>query len=84
MKQSIKVVYDDGTNITAVVKTKDYVAFERHFGKALTDSNGSVEESLWLAWTAAFRSGQVTKDFDTWLEDVDVIENEATDADPKA
>lgn len=75
MKMQFKVTYDDGREVEAVAGPRDFVAFERQFGRALpTDEKDlRLEYMYYLAWSPLHRAGVEQGDFDTFLGAVDEI-----------
>lgn len=64
---------NDGSAIEVDSKPADFVRFERQFNVPV-DAIGSsprVEYLLFLAWTAAKRTGQTDLDFETFLDQID-------------
>ncbi len=76
MKMQFEVTYSDGRKVMAVAKPKDFVAFERQFGKSIAEwRTGATMESLYyLAWSPLHRSGLEPKDFDGFLDGIDDVE----------
>lgn len=74
MELAVKLV--DGRTLTVTPTPKDLVQFERRFNMpaANIEKDQRVEYVMWLAWTALSRTQQIGTDFDTFLDDLDSLE----------
>ena len=70
MKMNLRVKYDDGSTVDAVVSAVDFVAFEREFSKSVTkfQENMMLTDVYWLAWHSIKRSDKKVGTFEEWLE----------------
>jgi hypothetical protein len=84
MKIELNVTTTDGevTALTAIVP--DFVAWERHSKRRISDLAGGIgmEDLAFLAHSVLKRTGVQVKPFDGWINTVELIE--LADADPKA
>ena len=70
MKMNLRVKYDDGSTVDAVVSAVDFVAFEREFNKSVTkfQENMMLTDVYWLAWHSMQRRDKSIGNFTDWLE----------------
>lgn len=70
MKMNLRVKYDDGSTVDAVVSAVDFVAFEREFNKSVTkfQENMMLTDVYWLAWHSMQRKDKNIGNFNDWLE----------------
>lgn len=83
MQLQINVTDKDGVTETLVAYPADFVAWERHTKRKLSDfANGGVgmEDLAYLAWSASRRKGGERPPFDVWLDRLTDLE-EADDQD---
>lgn len=66
------ITYRDGPAQRGTIRLLDFVAAERHFERSviLLEYQRSTELTLWLAWNALRRVGELTEEFDPWMERV--------------
>lgn len=71
MKMNLRVKYDDGSTVDAIVSAVDFVAFEREFSKSVTkfQENMMLTDVYWLAWHSMQRKDKTLGEFNKWLED---------------
>jgi hypothetical protein len=57
------------------------VAFEREFDISVSalGSDTKFSHLLWLAWTSEKRRKETSKDFEAWLEEVEMVGGSETD-----
>lgn len=92
MKMDFEVVYADGRKVACSAKPKDFVAFERQYGKTFSAfaNDPAMEWVYYLAWAALHRMRQEPADFDGFLDVVDDVtpvndeETPAAAADPSS
>lgn len=85
MKMLFDVTYQDGRKVISTALPRDFVAFERQYGKSIAafGDQTQMEWVFYLAWSGLHRSGQEPADFDGFLdsvEDVAPIADEETPA----
>jgi hypothetical protein len=85
MKMKFDVTYQDGTVVQAIALPRDFVAFERQYGKSIAafGDQTQMEWVFYLAWSPLHRSGREPGDFDSFLdkvEDVQPVQDEETPA----
>lgn len=75
MKMQFEVAYQDGRKMSVTAKPKDFVAFERQYGRSMTEiaENAPLEWLYYLAWSPLHRSAQEPGDFDAFLDVVDDV-----------
>lgn len=81
--KKVKVIYQDGREITLKVFPRAQVMAEEHFD-GFTTSRG-VAATYYLGWAALNLSGKETLDYETWLnkiEDVEDVKDEAEEVPP--
>lgn len=78
----------DGTTYTVRVMPGDVMRMERHYKVSMaklsaTDDKGNltgdgvlVEHAMYMAWSALVRTGEWSGDFDTFMDQVAVVEDE--------
>jgi hypothetical protein len=83
MKMELEVTYTNGQKLELVAVVPDFIAWERHSKRKMSDlANGvGMEDLAYLAWSVANRTSKV-KPFEGWIHDVELIEPVETD--PKA
>lgn len=77
MRIKYKVTFADGTDAEAVAGPPDIVAFERRYSTSfltLGDVTPPIEHIYFLAWAPLHRTGTVTSDFETFLNNVEDVE----------
>jgi len=84
MRISLRVEFVDGIEKDVVCSAKDLVAFEEKFSRSVArfEQEMRLTDLLFLAWHSENRTKATTKDFDSWLDDVESIT--ASDEDPKS
>ena len=82
MKMTFDVTYQDGRTVTAVAMPKDFVAFERQYGKAVSTfgSDSPIEWIYYLAWAALHRMRDERADFDGFLDVVEDVTPQGDEA----
>lgn len=75
-----EVLYEDGTTVTAQVRPKDVVSYERQYSASFVafGSDASYERLCYLAWAPLHRTRVERADFDGFLdliEDVTPIDD---------
>lgn len=85
MRAGVKVVLLDGRTMEAAAVVPDFVAWERKYRRKASDlaAGVAVEDLAFLAWSALRRQGEVSADFDQFLNTVAEVEMAET-ATPKA
>lgn len=83
MKLTIDVEYADGHHEQLTAWPADFVAWERHTGRRMSDLGDAVgmEDLAYLAWSATRRNGGERPPFDVWLGRIADLD-EAPDTDP--
>ena len=83
MRINLRIEYTDTTEKDVVCSAKDLVAFEDKYQRSVArfEQEMRLTDLLFLAWHSLHRQKQTTKDFDTWLDDVESIT--PSDDDPK-
>lgn len=73
-----KVTKIDGDEKVYEIRPATLVAFEKHFGIAVSDLK-MMEQMYWIAWDAETRAikkdGGVSKLFDDWINDIADVED---------
>jgi hypothetical protein len=84
MRISLRVEFVDGIEKDVVCSAKDLVAFEEKFSRSVArfEQEMRLTDLLFLAWHSENRTKATTKDFDSWLDDVESIT--ASDEAPKS
>jgi hypothetical protein len=84
MRISLRVELTDGTEKDVMCSAKDLVAFEEKFSRSVArfEQEMRLTDLLFLAWHSENRTKATTKDFDSWLDDVESITS--SDVDPKS
>ena len=72
----IRVVSVGGATAEATAGPPDLIAFERAYERSVIklQSEMKFEDLAYLAWHALKRAGQVSADFDAWLDDLADLE----------
>ena len=75
MQLRVSITYDDGSTVNATASTVDLVKWEENAQKPIAKliEERYLGDMLWLAWHVLKRKGQVSEDFDAWLERVDTM-----------
>jgi hypothetical protein len=83
MKMELEVTYTNGEKLELVAVVPDFIAWERHSKRKMSDlaSGVGMEDLAYLAWSVANRTSKV-KPFEGWINEVELIE--PVEADPKA
>lgn len=83
MRINLRVELSDGSIEEVVCGAKDLVAFEDKFQRSVArfEQEMKLTDLLFLAWHSLNRQKKTTKDFDSWLDDVESIE--PSENDPK-
>jgi hypothetical protein len=83
MKINLRVELTDGSSQDVVCGAKDLVAFEEKYQRSVArfEQEMKLTDLLFLAWHSLNRQKITTKDFETWLDDVEAIE--PSEQDPK-
>ena len=57
MKMQFEVTYQDGRKVESTAMPKDFISFERQYGKSMGDfaNNTPVEWVFYLAWAGLHR-----------------------------
>lgn len=77
-----KVITSSGPQDVTVLPI-DIISWERAYKqKAGSSSNTGLEDTLFMAWSAAKRQNLTSLDFDGWLETVENIETETETVNP--
>lgn len=64
-KSEIRLAFEDGSEVTAVVKPFDLIRAERHYGEK---ARGHLAEAtLYAAWVSLGSPGSPERNFDQWL-----------------
>lgn len=76
MRIILRVELADGSKEDVVCGAKDMVAFEDKYQRSIArfEQEMKLTDLLFLAWHSLTRQKKTTKDFDTWLDDVESIE----------
>lgn len=83
MQMHFTVTFTDGRVVDATAKPKDFVAFERQYGKPLAgmdESSTPLEHIYYLAWSPLHRSGVEPGAFDEFLDRLEEVEVKAAPA----
>jgi hypothetical protein len=83
MRINLRVELADGTSEDVICGARDLVAFEETYERSVArfEQEMKLTDLLFLAWHSLNRQKKTTKDFNTWLDDVDSIE--PSESDPK-
>jgi hypothetical protein len=83
MKMELKVTYLSGEEVEVVAVVPDFIAWERHSKRKMSDFANAVgmEDLAYLAWSVINRTTKA-KPFEGWINEVELIEPVETD--PKA
>jgi hypothetical protein len=83
MKMELKVTYLTGEEVEVVAVVPDFIAWERHSKRKMSDFANAVgmEDLAFLAWSVLNRTTK-TKPFEGWINEIELIE--PVDTDPKA
>lgn len=89
MRQGFRITTDDGVALELVAFPPDFVAWERHSKRRMSDlADGmGMEDMLYLAWSALRRNPGSRPPFDVWINtvaDVDLLDDEPTPTSPGA
>jgi hypothetical protein len=84
MRINLRVEFIDGNPKDVTCSAKDLVAFEEKYSRSVArfEQEMRLTDLLWLAWHSENRTKATTKDFDSWLDDVESIGQ--SDEDPKS
>lgn len=85
MKLRLEITNIEGEKVVAETIISDFVAWERHSKKKITDlQNGAgIEDMAFLAWTSLKRQKLVSINFEEWLETITEL-NALEGDDPKS
>jgi hypothetical protein len=79
--QRIKIYYTDGREVEVKVKPRAQVATERHIGGDWQTM--AILSVYYMAWSSVRLEDKETPDFDTWLDQIDDVEQiEVKEPDP--
>lgn len=83
MRINLRVEYTNGEAKEITCSAKDLVAFEDKFNRSVAklESEFKFTDLVWLAWQSEHRRKETKKDFDAWLDDIEVVT--PSDTDPK-
>lgn len=83
MKMILRVELADGSVEEVTCGARDFVAFEEKYERSVArfEQELKLTDLLFIAWHALSRLKKTTKDFTTWLDDVESIE--PSESDPK-
>jgi hypothetical protein len=83
MKMNLRVEFTNNKKTDVVCSAKDLVAFEDKYQRSIArlEQEMRLTDLLWIAWHSLNRQKITTKDFDSWLDDVESIA--PSDDDPK-
>ena len=83
MKINLRVEFTNNKKTDVVCSAKDLVAFEDKYQRSIArlEQEMRLTDLLWIAWHSLNRQKITTKDFDSWLDDVESIA--PSDDDPK-
>lgn len=83
MKMILRVELVDGSAEDIVCSAKDFVAFEDKYQRSIArfEQEMKLTDLLFIAWHSMNRQKKTTKDFDSWLDDIESIE--PSEQDPK-
>jgi hypothetical protein len=84
MRITLRVEFTNQKTTDVVCSAKDLVAFEDKYQRSVArlETEMKLTDLLWLAWHSLHRQKLTTKDFDSWLDDVESIA--PSDEDPKS
>ena len=84
MKLQLNLTMADGSEITATAIVADFIAWEKHTKKKISDlANGAgISDMAYLAYSSLKRQDHKLPDFDKWVESLDSLEAVGDD-DPK-
>lgn len=68
----MKAEYEDGRGVVVRIGPKTMVACERHFNLSTFEQN-RYEHTFWKAWHALREAGQEDREFDEWLDVMDIV-----------
>jgi hypothetical protein len=76
MKLNLRLSYENGQAKEIVCSAKDLVAFEDKYNRSVAkfETEFRLTDLLWLAWQSEHRRKETTKQFESWLDEVDSIE----------
>jgi hypothetical protein len=83
MKMILRVELADGFTEEIVCGARDFVAFEDKYQRSIArfEQEMKLTDLLFIAWHSMNRQKKTTKDFESWLDDVESIE--PSEQDPK-
>lgn len=83
MRLNLRVTYIGSTAKEVTCSAKDLVAFEEKFDRSVArlQEEFKVTDLFYLAWHSEKRTGATKKEFDSWLDDIELVE--VSDKDPK-
>jgi len=83
MRIILRLDFVDGKSKEVAASAADLVAFEREFDLSVTSLQNDTKFThlLWLAWHSEKRRGETKQEFETWVEDVEMVGG--SDSDPK-
>jgi hypothetical protein len=83
MRINLRIDFIDGKSKEVTASAADLVRFEREFEISVSalEKETKFTHLLYLAWSSEFRRKETAKDFDDWIQDVEMVS--AGEADPK-
>ena len=83
MKVNLRLVFVSGESKEITCTASDMVKFEDKFdlSVAILESNPKLTYLLYLAWLSEVRTKSTAKEFDVWVDDIEVVA--ASELDPK-
>jgi hypothetical protein len=84
MRITLRVEFTNQQATDVVCSAKDLVAFEDKYQRSVArlETEMRLTDLLWIAWHSLNRQKITSKDFDSWLDDVESIAS--SDDDPKS
>lgn len=85
MRLTLQVTLADGSEQTATAIVPDFIAWEKHTKKKISDlaEGAGIGDMAYLAWASIKRKEPSTPDYEIWVEQVDSLEAVDT-PDPKS
>lgn len=83
MKINLRLTYDGKEPKEIVCSARDLVAFEEKYNRSVAklENEFKLTDLFFLAWHSEKRNNATKKEFDEWLDDVEVVE--ASEKSPK-
>jgi hypothetical protein len=83
MKLNLRVTYEGSKPKEIICSARDLVAFEEKYDRSVArlQDEFKITDLLFLAWHSENRNNETKKDFDSWLDEIELVE--VSDKSPK-